>query len=107
VRATEHNATFRLVPQNRFKGIQTNRPEKVADSRGHEQDWLQACRGGPPAWANFDYADALNEFLMLGNVATQCESGAKLEFDPVAMRIVNNPAADALLRCEYRQGWSL
>lgn len=42
---------------------------------------------------------------MLGNVATQFES--PLEFDPSAMEIVNNAAADALLRCEYRSGWTL
>ncbi|HOK78366.1 MAG TPA: Gfo/Idh/MocA family oxidoreductase [Verrucomicrobiota bacterium] len=107
VRATEHNATFRLLPKDQFEGIQTDRPEKVEASQGHERDWLRACRGGPPAWANFDYADALNEFLMLGNVATQIEPGTMLEFDPVAMRITNNPAADALLRCDYRQGWTL
>ena len=105
VRATEHNATFRLLPVDRFQGIQTGRPEKVESSQGHERDWLLACRGGKPVWANFDYADALNEFLMLGNVATQFES--TIEFDPVAMKIVNNPAADALLRCEYRPGWAL
>jgi predicted dehydrogenase len=105
VRATEHNATFRLLPADQFKGIQASRPEKVTASLGHEQDWLRACRGGQPAWANFDYADALNEFLMLGNVATQFES--PLEFDPIAMKIVNNPAADALLRSEYRSGWTL
>jgi len=107
VRATEHNATFRLLPQNAFKEVQTSRPETVAESRGHEQDWFSACRGGPAAWANFDYADALNEFLMLGNVVTQVEPGTVLEFDPVPMKVVNNPAADALLRCEYREGWTL
>jgi len=42
---------------------------------------------------------------MLGNVATQFES--TLEFEPVAMKIVNNPMADALLRSEYRSGWTL
>jgi predicted dehydrogenase len=105
VRATEHNATVRLLPADRFKGVQVERPEKLEASRGHEQDWLRACQGGPAPWANFDYADALNEFLMLGNVATQFES--PLEFDPFAMKIVNNAEADALLRCEYRQGWTL
>jgi hypothetical protein len=107
VRATEHNATFRLLPADRFAGIQTDRPEKVEPSQGHERDWLLACRGGKPAWANFDYADALNEFLMLGNVVTQIEPGTPLEFDPVAMKIVNHAGADALLRCEYRSGWKL
>lgn len=107
VRATEHNATFRLLPKDQFEGVQTDRPEKVEASQGHERDWLRACRGGPPPWANFDYADALNEFLMLGNVATQIEPGTPLEFDPVAMKITNHPLADALLRCDYRQGWTL
>ncbi len=105
IHTTGHNATFRLLPEEKFKGVQTERPETVEASQGHEQDWLRACRGGEPAWANFDYADALNEFLMLGNVATQFEG--KLQFDPVAMKVTNNPAADALLRCEYRKGWGL
>jgi hypothetical protein len=105
IHATGHNATFRLLPKAEFSGIQTERPEKVVASPGHEQEWLSACRGGPPAWANFDYADALNEFLMLGNVATQFE--VELQYDPLAMKVVNEPAADALLSCEYRAGWSL
>lgn len=102
---TGHNATFRLLPEDRFTGVQTVRPERVAASPGHEQEWLNACRGGPPAWANFDYASALNEFLMLGNIATQFDG--PLEFDPQTMRVVNEPAADALLRAPYREGWSL
>lgn len=105
IHTTGHNATFRLLPEPDFANLQRERPEKEEVSQGHEQDWFNACRGGKPAWANFDYADALNEFLMLGNLATQVEG--KLEFDPVSMKIINNPAADALLRCEYRQGWSL
>jgi predicted dehydrogenase len=105
IRATEHNASIRLVPKDRFEEIQVRRPERVEVSHGHEQDWLRACRGGAPAWANFDYASALNEFLMLGNIATQFETA--LEFDPVAMKIVNDPSADALVRAESRDGWGL
>jgi uncharacterized protein YukE len=105
IHTTGHNMTFRLLPQEQFAGVEKDRPVKVEPSRGHEMDWFVACRGGKPAWANFDYASALNEFLMLGNVATQFEG--KLEFDPVAMKIINNAEADTLLRCEYRQGWSL
>ena len=94
-----------LLPEDQFKGVQREKPETVEGSPGPRQDWFAACGGGKPAWANFDYADALNEFLMLGNVATQFEG--KLEFEPVAMKIVNNAEADAALRCEYRQGWPL
>jgi hypothetical protein len=105
IHTTGHNMWFRLLPADRFQGVQCDRPEKVENSRGPEQDWFRACRGGPAPWSNFDYASALNEFLMLGNVATQFAE--PLEFEPVAMQVLNNAQADALLPCSYRPGWSL
>ena len=42
---------------------------------------------------------------MLGNIATQFEG--KLEYDPLAGRIVNNDQADKLIMPEYRKGWTL
>jgi hypothetical protein len=105
IHTTGHNATFRLLPADRFAGLQCDRPEKVESSRGPEQDWLAACRGGPAPWSQFDYASALNEFLMLGNIATQFAE--PIQYDPLAMKITNLPEADQLLRSEYRQGWSL
>jgi hypothetical protein len=105
IHATGHNATFRLLPEEKFKNVEKDRPKTVDGSRGHEMDWFIACRGGKAAWANFDYASALNQFLMLGNVATQIEG--QIDFDPIAVKIINNSQADALLRPQYRQGWSL
>ena len=105
IHATGHNATFRLLPEDKFRSVERERPETVDRSRGHEMDWFIACRGGKPAWACFDYASALNQFLMLGNVATQFED--TLEFDPLSVKILNNAQADALLGSPYRQGWSL
>lgn len=105
IHTTGHNMWFHLLPAERFEGLQCNRPETLEDSRGPEQDWFAACRGGKSPWANFDYASALNEFLMLGNVATQIEG--PVEYDPVAVRITNHAEADRLLRCDYRAGWTL
>jgi hypothetical protein len=105
IHSTAHNATFRLFPQDRFKDVDRERPKSIEPSRGHEADWFLACRGGKPAWASFEYASPLNEFLMLGNIATQFEG--KLEFDPIACRISGNPEADALIRQPCREGWEL
>jgi hypothetical protein len=105
IHATAHNATFRLLPEADFKDVTRDRPKTVDASRGHEMDWFIACRGGKPAWATFEYAAPLTEFLMLGNVATQVEG--RLEFDPGACKVVNNAEADSLLRSEYREGWLL
>jgi len=94
-----------MMPEPDFKDVKKDAPQTEDRSRGHEADWLLACRGGKPAWANFDYADALNEFNMLGNVATQFEG--KLEFDPAACKITNNAEADKALGFELRKGWTL
>ncbi len=103
--ATAHNSTFAMLPAEKFRDVQQDRPEQVASSRGHSEDWLQACRGGPLPWANFDYAGPLTEFNMLGNVATQFEG--VLEYDPLAGKILNHPEANLALGTEYRQGWAL
>jgi predicted dehydrogenase len=105
IHATGHNATFTMMPGEKFGDVKKDLPVKVERSQGHERDWLIACGGGKPAWANFEYASALNQFLQLGNVATQFEG--PLEFDPIAGTIRNHPEATAALRSEYRAGWSL
>jgi hypothetical protein len=103
--ANAHNTTIRLLPEEKFKGVERQRPQRLPASRGHERDWLLAADGGPTPWSNFDYAGPLIEFLMLGNVATQVEGG--FAFDPLACRIVDNEQADGLLRPAYRDGWAL
>ncbi len=101
-----HNAAVSCLPEEKFKGLETKGPPRtLRASKGHYKDWLLACRGGEAPWASFDYAGPFSEFLMLGNAATQVEG--ELEYDPVAGRIVNSPAADKLLGTEYREGWTL
>ena len=103
--ATGHNATFTLLPAEKFHGVKTDAPQDVEPSRGHEEDWLAACRGGKAPWAHFDYAAPLNEFLQMGNLATQFEG--PLEFDPRTCRVTNHAEADAALEVKYREGWKL
>jgi hypothetical protein len=99
-----HNTEFTLLPEDKFKGLE-GPPRSLPRSRGHEREWLDACKGGPPAMSNFNYAGPLTEFVLLANVATQFDH--EIEFDPIAMKIVNSEEADKALRREYREGWSL
>ncbi len=102
--STGHNASFFLLPEKDYKEYKY--PEQILPrSRGHEQEWLDACRGGPATMSNFEYASRLTEFNLLGNVATQFEG--TLEFDPVELKILNNDKASAALGREYRKGWTL
>lgn len=104
IHSTGHNMSFSLLPTDKFKDFE-GPPRTLPRSRGHEREWLDACRGGPAAMSNFDYADPLAEFVLLGNVATLV--GETIEFDPLEMKVVNNPKANAALEREYRRGWSL
>ncbi|MFW6163561.1 MAG: Gfo/Idh/MocA family protein, partial [Planctomycetota bacterium] len=103
--ANAHNVQVELLPAEKFRGVQAKTPETLDRSRGHERDWLEACRGGAPAWARFAYAGPLTEFNMLGNVATQFN--APLEYDPLEGSITNHPEAHKALHDEYREGWTL
>ncbi len=104
---TGHSATIELLPTEKFKGVNIERPEKLPLSRGPEMDWFEACKGGPAPWSNFvDFAGPQAEFYLLGNVATLFPD-EWLEYDIVKGEIVNHPEANRRLRRTYRQGWEL
>ncbi|MBN2138943.1 MAG: Gfo/Idh/MocA family oxidoreductase [Sedimentisphaerales bacterium] len=102
--STGHNTSYTLLPADKFEGFEKPQPT-LPRSRGHEAEWIEACKGGPAAMSNFDYADPLAEFVLLGNVATQFEG--RIDFDPMEMKITNNSNAHDALYREYRKGWSL
>ncbi|MCP4644918.1 MAG: Gfo/Idh/MocA family oxidoreductase [bacterium] len=94
----------RLIPDAKMK--EYGRPPKVLPrSKGHHKEWIDACKGGPPAGSNFDVAGPLTEVVLLGNVALR--TGKKLQWDPESMTVTNVPEAAELIKPTYREGWSL
>ena len=104
LRATEHNSRIFLYPESRFAEFE-GPPPTLPRSGSHEREWIAACKGGPKAMSNFDYAAPLVELLMLGNIATQFAD--VLEFNPASCQIANHQEANAALCREYRPGWKL
>jgi len=94
----------RLLPESAFAGFERPKPT-IADSIGHYQEWIQACKTGSPTTCNFEYSGWLTESNHLGNVAFR--AGKKLEWDFESMKAKNCPEADPLIRREYRSGWDL
>ncbi len=93
-----------LLPENEFKDFQ--RPEPFLPRvESHYADWLAACKTGSATGANFEYSGWLTESNHLGNVAYRV--GKKIEWDPEKLCCPNAPEADPLIRCPYREGWSL
>ena len=102
--ATEHNSSFTLLPEDKFANFE-GPPPTLPRSGSHEREFTLACKGGPPTMSHFGYAAPLVEFLLLANIATF--TGQSLEFDPLKCQITAPTEANALLRREYRTGWTL
>ncbi|MDB6019987.1 MAG: putative dehydrogenase [Pedosphaera sp.] len=92
----------RLLPESDFTDFVPPTPW-IPDSIGHYQEWLQACKTGSPTTCNFDYAGALSEAVLLGNVAYR--SGRKLEWDAALLKFKNCNEAINYIHPEYRKGW--
>ena len=94
-----------LIPLSRMRDFQ--KPDKTLPrvKGSHEQNWIDACKGGEPACSDFDYAGPMTEVVLLGNLALRTEG--LLMWDGPNMRVTNNEAANQYIRREYRQGWTL
>jgi predicted dehydrogenase len=93
-----------LLPEDRFADYPPPEPS-IPESIGHWAEWVAACKTGSPTGCNFDFAGALTETVLLGNVAFR--AGQKLAWDGVNMKLTNCPEAERFLRREYRSGWTL
>jgi len=101
----------RLLPESRNQ--QYGKPPRIlARSPGHHKEWLDACKGGPPAGSNFDVSGPMTEVILLGNIALRMgqklyEKGLKLYYDGPNMKVTNLPEANKYIHSEYRDGWIL
>lgn len=91
-----------LVPLTLMDSYQRP-PKTIPRVKGHHRDWLDACKGGKPASANFEYGAKLTEVVLLGTVALRV--GKPIQWDPVEMKATNAPEAERFLRDTYRPGW--
>jgi len=94
---------FKNVPQTLPSAPGADDEGKI--DRLHRLEWIAACKGGPPALSNLDYAAPLVESVLLGNVALR--AGTKIEWDAKEMKVTNVPEANRYVRREYRKGWEL
>jgi len=80
-------------------------PQRGAPRGVHEQNWIQACKGGEPAVSNFDYSGPFTEIVVLGNLAIR--AGRKLYWDGPNMNVTNEPDANKYVSKVYREGFGL
>lgn len=100
-----------VYPQSRAKEI-GEIPRTLPRSEGHYKEFITACKGGPAAGSNFDFAGPLAEAVLLGNVPLRVQlrddlTRYKLLWDAAALRFTNLDDANAFLKREYRAGWTV
>ena len=94
----------RLVPDEKNDAYKAP-PKTIPRSKGHHRDWLDACKGGPAASSNFEYAARLMEILALGILSLRTRQ--RINWDAANMKAKGLPAADAIIKESYRKGWEV
>ena len=96
---------YLLIPEPRRKAY--GKPPRVLPrSPGQYREWIDACRGGPPAGSDFvNHSGLLTETPLLGNIAIR--TGKVLDWDGPNLKITNDEAANRYLHRDYRDGWTL
>ncbi|MGA3180628.1 MAG: Gfo/Idh/MocA family oxidoreductase [Verrucomicrobiota bacterium] len=90
------------IPRNRFMNEDNPRH---SNNLAHHREWIQACKGGPLPYSNFDIAAYLTEIILLGCVAIR--AGKTLQWDGPNMRAKNAPEARPFVHPAFRKGWGL
>ena len=96
--------TARLLPASRHEEY-TKPPQTLPRSKGHHRDWLDACKGGPPASSHFEYGARLTEIALLGVLSLRL--GRRIDWDAEAMEARGASEAEPIIKEPYREGWSI
>ncbi|MFC2111652.1 Gfo/Idh/MocA family protein [Bacteroidota bacterium] len=96
---------LRMLPDEKMNTYKEP-PITIPRVSGHHSDWVEACKTGKPASGNFNYGGPLTEMVLLGSIAGRIKD-RKLNWDADNMKFTNSEEANALLKTDYREGWSL
>jgi len=98
-------ADWTLLPEKSFRDFRPpERSQPRAPEENHYQEWLRACRGGPPSYCRFDgFAAQLTEAMLVANLALR--TGKTIRWNAEAMQARDCPEAAPAVRREYRRGW--
>jgi len=98
----------KLKGDAKFRGVNDHEalksvPVTLPRTKGHMQEWLDACKGGPATFQGFASAGEIAEPAMVGIVALRL--GKPIEWDSVNLKAKGMPEADALIHRELRKKW--
>ena len=95
----------RLWPEAAHRAFPVPEPRIPRIKGSHFDHFIQSCKEGKPTCADFGYASAMTEFLLLGHLAIRAGVGAKVEWDSANLRCRNLPGLNRWVKRECRAGW--
>ncbi|MBL9113646.1 MAG: Gfo/Idh/MocA family oxidoreductase [Verrucomicrobiaceae bacterium] len=72
----------------------------------HYLDWVDAILEGRQSCDPFSHGSNLTQCVLVGTLADRFP-GQTLEWDDANMKVTNLPAANAMLKRDYRDGWKI
>ncbi len=107
VLADTYYRSVRIIPEAKRIEMAPSLPKPTLPrvQGNHFDEWLRACKGGPAAGANFDYASRLTEMVLLSNLAVR--AGRRIEWDGKNQKVTNLPMANQWVTKEYRKGFGV
>jgi hypothetical protein len=108
-RGVMHTACYgqrpRILPEESHAAfpVPAQRIPRIKGS--HLSHFFDCCKAGRQTCANFDYAAAITEFLLLGHLAIAAGPGTRVEWSSEKGRCTNVVGLNNLLGRRYRKGW--
>jgi predicted dehydrogenase len=78
-------------------------PVSLPRVKGHLQEWVDACAGGPPPFSNFESGGFLTEIALAGVLSLRMESSLVWNGEKMAASNVSVP--DDFIKPAYRKYW--
>ncbi len=95
----------RIWPEDAHRAFPTPEPRIPRIKGSHFAHFLQCCKEGKTTCADFTYAAAITEFLLLGHLAIKAGIGAKVEWDSARLQCPNLPELNRWVKRGCRPGW--
>ncbi|HVU25164.1 MAG TPA: Gfo/Idh/MocA family oxidoreductase [Opitutus sp.] len=105
--ADTYYSSVRIIPETKMQELAPTLPPRTLPriEGGHFQEWIRACKGGPPAGSRFENSAQLTETVLLSNVAIRARRA--LDWNTAAMQVTNLPEANRYVAEEFRPGFGV
>jgi hypothetical protein len=101
----EYGDSPTLLPDSAMKAYKQPPKTLPRIKGGHNQNWIDACKGGEPACSNFDYSGPMTEVILAASIAVRM--GEKLYWNGPKMKCTNSAEANKYIRNQYRPGYTI